>query len=46
MTSDYEPTRWGRLASILLIATLLTGMTAWLLFLIGITILTWQQVIM
>ena len=24
MTSDYEPTRWGRLASILLIATLIT----------------------
>ena len=46
MTSDHEPRRRSRLASILLIATLITGMTAWLLFLIGIAILTWQQVIM
>lgn len=46
MTSDSDPRMLGRVASILLIATLLTGMTAWLLFLIGITILTWQQVIM
>jgi len=45
MTSDYEPTRLGRLASILLIATLLTGLVAWLLFLVGIAVLTWQQVI-
>lgn len=35
----------GRLASILVIATLITGMIAWVLFLVGIAVLTWQQVI-
>lgn len=35
----------GRLASILVIAALLTGLVAWMLFLTGAVVLIWQQVI-
>lgn len=45
MAPDYEPRRLGRIASTLLILSLLFGLIATLIGMAGAAVLTWQLVI-